>query len=88
MLAKERKREIIGQFRLKEADSGSIEVQVALLTERIKQLTEHLKLYPQDSHSRHNLLGLVGRQRRFMAYLSRTKPEEYHLLSAKLGLRK
>ena len=86
MLEKERKRELIEQFRLKEDDSGSAEVQVALVTERLKRMTEHLKLYPKDRHSRHALLKLVGRQRRLLAYLSRTKPERYHSLIAKLNL--
>jgi len=85
---KEKKGEIITQFRLKENDSGSVEVQVALLTERINRLTEHLKLYPQDRHSRHALHGVIGKQRRFLGYLNRTAPERYHSLIARLGLRK
>jgi small subunit ribosomal protein S15 len=84
---KEKKGELITQFRLKEKDSGSVEVQVALLTERINQLTEHLKLYPQDQHSRHALQGVIGKRRRFLSYLNRTAPERYHSLIAKLGLR-
>jgi small subunit ribosomal protein S15 len=84
---KEKKREIITQFRLKENDAGSVEVQVALLTERINQLTEHLKLYPQDRHSRHALHGVIGKRRRFLSYLNRTAPERYHSLIGKLGLR-
>jgi small subunit ribosomal protein S15 len=66
---KEKKEKIITQFRLKENDSGSVEVQVALLTERTNRLTEHLKLYPQDRHSRHALHGVIGKQRRVLAYL-------------------
>ena len=85
---KERKGEIITQFRLKENDSGSVEVQVALLTERINRLTEHLKLYPQDRHSRHALHGVIGKQRRFLAYLNRTDPKRYYALITRLGLRK
>jgi small subunit ribosomal protein S15 len=84
---KGKKGEIITQFRLKENDSGSVEVQVALLTERINRLTEHLKLYPQDQHSRHALHGVIGKRRRFLSYLSRTAPERYHSLIGKLGLR-
>jgi small subunit ribosomal protein S15 len=84
---KERKGEIITQFRLKENDSGSVEVQVALLTERINQLTEHLKVYPRDRHSRHALHGVIGQRRRFLSYLNRTAPERYHSLIARLGLR-
>ncbi len=85
---KEKKEEIITQFRLKENDSGSVEVQVALLTERINRLTEHLKLYPQDRHSRHALHGVIGKQRRFLAYLNRTGPKRYYALITRLGLRK
>ena len=85
---KERKTEIINQFKLKEADTGSTEVQVALLTEKISRLTGHLKLYSQDCHSRHALQGVVGKQRRFLAYLKRTDPERYYALIARLGLRK
>ena len=85
---KERKGEIITQFRLKENDSGSVEVQVALLTERVNRLTEHLKLYPQDRHSRHALHGVIGKQRRFLAYLNRMDPKRYYALITRLGLRK
>jgi len=84
---KEKKGEIISQFRLKENDSGSVEVQVALLTERINRLTEHLKLYPQDRHTRHALHGVIGRRKRFLGYLNRTAPERYHSLIARLGLK-
>jgi small subunit ribosomal protein S15 len=84
---KEKKEEIISQFRLKENDSGSVDVQVALLTERINRLTEHLKLYPQDRHSRHALHGVIGKRKRFLGYLNRTAPERYHSLIAKLGLK-
>jgi small subunit ribosomal protein S15 len=85
---KERKGEIITQFRLRENDTGSVEVQVALLTERINRLTEHLRLYPHDRHSRHALHGVIGKQRRFLAYLNRKNPEQYYSLIARLGLRK
>jgi len=84
---KEKKEEIISQFRLKENDSGSVEVQVALLTERVNRLTEHLKLYPQDRHTRHALHGVIGRRKRFLGYLNRTAPERYHSLIARLGLK-
>lgn len=84
---KEKKGEIITQFRLKENDSGSVEVQVALLTERVNRLTEHLKLYPQDRHTRHALHGVIGRRKRFLGYLNRTAPERYHSLIARLGLK-
>jgi small subunit ribosomal protein S15 len=84
---KERKGEIITQFRLKENDSGSVEVQVALLSERINQLTEHLKLYPRYRHSRHALHGVIGKRKRFLGYLNRTAPERYRSLVDRLGLR-
>ena len=84
---KEKKGEIITQFRLKENDSGSADVQVALLTERINRLTEHLKLYPQDRHTRHAIHGVIGKRRRFLGYLNRTAPERYHSLIARLGLK-
>ena len=84
---KEKKGEIITQYRLKENDAGSVEVQAALLTERINQLTEHLKLYPQDKHSRHALHGVIGKRRRFLSYLNRTSPDRYHSLIGKLNLR-
>jgi small subunit ribosomal protein S15 len=88
MLQKEKKRDIITQFKLKENDTGSVEIQVALFTERINRLTEHLKSYRQDRHSRHALLGLIGKQRRLLAYLNRTEPEQYYSIVARLGLRK
>lgn len=86
-MEKEKKQEIINQFRVKENDSGSIDIQVALLTERINRLTEHLKSYPQDRHTRHALHGVIGRRKRFLRYLDRTAPERYRALIAKLGLK-
>jgi len=85
---KEKKSEIITQFRLKENDTGSVEVQVALLTGRISGLTEHLKLYPRDRHTRHALHGVIGKQRRLLAYLSRTDARRHYSLASRLGLRK
>ena len=84
---KEKKAQIISQFRLKDNDSGSVEVQVAVLTERINQLTEHLRLYPQDQHSRHALQGVIGKRRRFLRYLNGNAPERYNSLITRLGLR-
>lgn len=84
---KEKKEEIVTQFRLKENDSGSVDVQVALLTERINRLTEHLKLYPQDKHSRHALHGVIGQRKRFLNYLNRKAPQRYQSLIDRLGLR-
>ena len=88
MLQKERKKDIITQFELKENDTGSVEIQVALLTERTNKLAEHLKLYPQDHHSRHALLKVIGRQRRLLVYLSKANPERHRSLITSLGLRK
>ncbi len=88
MLKKEKKEDIITQFRLKEGDTGSVDVQVALLSERVNQLTEHLKVHPHDHHSRRALFKLIGQRRRLSAYLSRTDSQRYRSLIAKLGLRK
>lgn len=88
MLLKEKKEEVIGQFRLHESDTGSPEVQVALLTERINQLTEHLKIHSHDHHSRRGLLKLVGQRRRLLAYLNRKNVERYQQIIQRLGLRK
>ncbi len=87
-LTPERKREVIGQFKTHETDSGSAEVQVALLTERIKYLTEHFKVHKRDHHSRRGLLRMVGQRRRLLDYLKATKIERYRLVVKELGLRK
>jgi small subunit ribosomal protein S15 len=86
-LTVEEKAEIIASSRVHETDTGSPEVQVSILTQRINQLTEHLKVYKHDVHSHRGLLKLVGRRRRLLAYLSRKSPERYRELVAKLGLR-
>ena len=78
----------IQQHRLHETDTGSPEVQVAILTERINHLTEHLKVHKKDHHSRRGLLMLVGRRRRLLDYLRRNDVERYRALIAKLGLRR
>jgi small subunit ribosomal protein S15 len=88
MATKETKQKIITQFKRKEDDTGSAEVQVALLTERIKELTEHLQVHINDQHSRRALLKLIGQRKRLLTYLSKTNPERYHSLIAELGLRK
>jgi small subunit ribosomal protein S15 len=88
MLSKERRQEIITAHRLNAGDSGSSDVQIALLTERIMQLTEHLKVHRKDHHSRRGLLKLVGQRRRLLRYLSRTDVGRYRKLIASLGLRK
>ena len=78
----------ISEHRLHETDTGSPEVQVALLTERINHLTEHLKVHKKDHHSRRGLLMLVGQRRRLLDYLRRNDIERYRALIAKLGLRR
>jgi small subunit ribosomal protein S15 len=87
-LTSERKREIAAKFGSGERDTGSTKVQVALLTERINHLTEHLREQSSDHHSRRGLLMLVGRRRRFLDYLQRTDLEGYRSLIKELGLRK
>jgi len=78
----------IAQHRLHETDTGSPEVQLALLTERINHLTEHLKVHSKDHHSRRGLLTMVGQRRRLLDYLRRNDVERYRALIAKLGLRR
>jgi small subunit ribosomal protein S15 len=87
-LSREDKSGIIGRFRLHESDSGSPEVQIALLTERINYLTEHFKTHKKDHHSRRGLLKLVGRRRRLLDYLKANKSDRYRSLIKELGLRK
>ena len=88
MIEKEKKDAIVREFQLKEGNSGSTEVQVALLTERINQLTEHLKSHTHDHHSRRGLLKLVGQRRRLLQYLSNNDVNRYRQLIVRLGLRK
>jgi small subunit ribosomal protein S15 len=87
-LEKEKKSEIIGKFELHEGDTGSAEVQIALLTERIKQLTEHMAANRHDYHTQRGLLKLVGQRRRLLSYLSREDVGRYRSLIARLGIRK
>lgn len=87
-LTTERKREIAAKFGANERDTGNTRVQVALLTERINHLTEHLREQKKDHHSRRGLLMLVGRRRRFLDYLQRRDLEGYRALIKELGLRK
>ena len=87
-LAKEKKSEVIGKFAAHEGDTGSPEVQVALLTARINDLTEHLRTHKHDHHSRRGLLMLVGRRRRFLNYLQKKDLEGYRSLIRELGLRR
>jgi small subunit ribosomal protein S15 len=87
-LTSERKQELVTQFGEGSADTGRTEVQVALMTERINELTEHLRAHRKDHHSRRGLLMLVGRRRRLLNYLQRSDLERYRSLVRELGLRK
>ena len=87
-LQRAQKDEIISGFRVHDTDTGSPEVQIALLTERINGLTDHLRAHKHDHHSRRGLLQMVGRRRRLLAYLSRKDVERYRATVARLGLRK
>lgn len=79
---------LIGQYGISEGDSGSVEVQCALLTQRINELRDHFRMHKHDHHSRRGLLLMVGRRKRLLAYLSRTDIERYRALLPRLGLRK
>ncbi len=87
-LTKERKQELIGRYGSSDADTGSASVQIALLTERINELTEHLRLHTKDHHSRRGLLMLVGKRRRLLRYLESTDVDRYRSLVGELGLRR
>jgi small subunit ribosomal protein S15 len=87
-LLKEQKSTLIGDYRRSETDTGSPEVQVALLSKRIEELTEHLKTHPTDHHSRRGLLQMVGKRRRLLDYLRREDIERYRALISRLGLRR
>jgi small subunit ribosomal protein S15 len=88
MISKEKKTAIINEYARTAGDTGSPEVQIALVTERIRELTEHLKENPKDHHSRRGLLKMVGQRRGMLAYLKKTDIERYRALIDKLGLRK
>ncbi len=88
MLDKDTKNKLIVEYHRHDGDTGSPEVQVALLTTRINQLTEHLKAHKADEASRRGLLKLVGARRRHLAYLSHRDPQKYEALVARLGLRR
>jgi len=87
-VTKDQKREIIEHHRTHERDTGSPEIQVALLTERINQLTEHFKVHQKDHHSRGGLLKMVGKRRRLLEYLKGKSMERYQTLIKELGLRR
>ena len=88
MLLKEQKTAVIEKNRLHETDTGSPEVQIAILTERISTLTEHLKVHKKDNHSRRGLLKMVGRRRNLLNYLERTDIERYRKIISDLNLRR
>ena len=87
-LATDVKQQIVGQFRVHTTDTGSPEVQVALLSRNIAELTEHFKSHPKDHHSRRGLLTMVARRRRLLKYLKAEEPERYKQLIQELGLRR
>ena len=88
MIAKEKKQEIMREYARTEGDTGSPEVQIAVLTARINELTEHLKVHKKDHHSRRGLLKMVGQRRNLLAYLKKKDIERYRTLIERLGLRK
>ena len=88
MITKEQKTSVIQANKTHENDTGSPEVQIAILTERINQLTEHLKVHKKDNHSRRGLLKMVGQRRSMLAYLQKKDINRYRALIAKLGIRK
>ena len=88
MLVTEKKQEIINKFKLHESDTGSPEVQIAILTERITYLTEHFKVHKKDHHSRRGLLKLVGQRRRLLDYVKNKEDARYRTIIEKLGIRR
>src|SRR6266540_6022486 len=88
VLVTEKKQEIINSYKLHEGDTGSPEVQIAILTERITYLTEHFKVHKKDHHSRRGLLKMVGQRRRLLDYLKRKDDARYRVIISKLGIRR
>lgn len=88
MLATERKQGIINSYKLHDSDTGSPEVQIAILTERITYLTEHFRSHKKDHHSRRGLLKIVGQRRRLLDYLKKQEMERYRVIIEKLGIRR
>jgi small subunit ribosomal protein S15 len=80
-------KKIVEEFQINEKDTGSVEVQVALLSARIRHITDHLKKHPKDFHSRRGLMSMVGKRRKMLKYLKKGKPELYQELIKKLGIR-
>lgn len=87
-LSKEEKSKIMQNYKIHDKDTGSSTIQIALLTRRINDLTEHFKVHKKDHHSRHGLLKLVSQRRRFLDYLKRQDPEKYSNIIKELGLRR
>ena len=87
MISKEKKSAIIAEYARKEGDTGSCEVQIAVLTQRIKELTEHMKANKNDLHSRRGLIQMVSKRKKLLKYLEKTDLEGYRALKAKLGIR-
>ena len=87
-LTKEKKKKVIGDYKRDKHDTGSTEVQIALLTERINELSEHFKAHVKDHHSRYGLIKLVGQRKRLLSYLNRENSESYKKIIARLDLRK
>jgi small subunit ribosomal protein S15 len=88
LITTQRKSELVAEHRTHETDTGSSEVQVAILTERIKQLTEHFQTHKKDHHSRRGLLKLVSQRRRLLDYVRKSDPQRYQALISRLGLRR
>lgn len=88
MLDVQKKQDVIGEYRVHDTDTGSPEVQIALLSERIKYLTEHFKVHKKDHHSRRGLLKLVSKRRRLLDYLKKNDVERYRTVIKRLGIRK
>ncbi len=87
-MQREDKKSVIGKFQTHKKDTGSAQVQIAILTEKINKLTEHLKTHAKDKHSRRGLIGMVGNRRRLLRYLQMNNAQEYTQLTKALGLRK
>lgn len=86
--AKEVKEKVVGDYKTHQSDTGSSQVQIALLTQRINELTEHFKVHKKDNHSRRGLLKIVSRRRKLLDYLKRRDINEYHTIIERLGLRR
>jgi small subunit ribosomal protein S15 len=87
-LVAERRKRVVTDYRTHEKDTGSPQVQIAMLTEKIKEVSDHLKVHDKDNHSRRGLVLMVGRRNRLLRYLATTQPDEYQRLISRLGLRK